>query len=203
MRPIEINLEIILKEDLQQYVPSLPSFLTNIANSICQEVHLKLDDRETLFNIGNEYFYGTECNGKLKRVQKKDQLWVMDQIKAIWLCESLSFRVGMLIQQDYLRANIFYLGAAHRGHIGAHYMLGYMFFHGLGVERDSREALKWFEMSLDQNLLFPEFMIKKLEEEGPLLYLRPDIKDREKRLWAEKIVKFLDLPVPPVEGSQA
>jgi TPR repeat protein len=180
---LDMNLEVVIKGDVRRYIEkNMPTFLEDISNWICQDIHRNLEDPETLFNIGNEYFLGTQCDGKSKKASKKSRFRVNGQIKRLQLLGKLKYEIELVVEQDYTRAMIFYLAAADRGHAAAHYMLGLMHFKGLGVEPNSTEALKWFRRSHNQKELFPEFMVKKLDEEGPILFLTDDL-NRGKKKW--------------------
>ncbi|MCL5125936.1 MAG: hypothetical protein M1511_15845 [Deltaproteobacteria bacterium] len=109
----------------------------------------------------------------------------------------------MIVEQDYFRAMIAYLPAANRGHAGANFMLGLILFYGLSVNRNRTEALKFFRRSGNQGELFLEFLLKGLEEEGPIVYLTDDLNCSKNRSWVEKIREFLGSHTPAATSNKA
>ncbi len=49
----------------------------------------------------------------------------------------------LYLSKDYAGAAGLMLTLARRGHLQAQYVLGYMYYHGLGVPRNEKEAIRW------------------------------------------------------------
>ncbi|MCL5125937.1 MAG: hypothetical protein M1511_15850 [Deltaproteobacteria bacterium] len=72
MQQLEMNLEVIIKEDLGQYIKrTMPTFLADVANSICHDIHRNLEDPETLFYLGNGYILARSVRSKVRGCQGK------------------------------------------------------------------------------------------------------------------------------------
>ncbi len=69
-------------------------------------------------------------------------------------------------QGDYAAARQTWLSAADYGNDYAQTMLGFMYDQGLGVPRDSREALRWFEMAAEQGNVTAQTNLGVLYYEG-------------------------------------
>lgn len=146
MEQLKMNLEVIINEDVRQYIHRvMPTFLSDISAWLCQDICQNLDDPETLFKMGNEYFHGTPHTGKSKKGQRKNQFRVHGQTKGLQLCGNLNYEIELVVEQNYTIALICYLNAADKNHPAANYMIALMFLKGLGVEMSHSNALEYFK----------------------------------------------------------
>lgn len=95
-----------------------------------------------LTNLGQMYLYGLGV--------KKDETVAMDYLQqAMELGFMKAFRYAGLCaaSHDLTVAAKYYAAGAKRGDITSQYLLGQCYENGLGVERDLKQAIAWYQIS--------------------------------------------------------
>lgn len=68
-----------------------------------------------------------------------------------------AYRVGEIVEGDYLKAMHWYRTSAEQGHSAAQNDLGTMFLNGIGMERNPEEAAKWYARAAVQGEASAQF----------------------------------------------
>lgn len=76
------------------------------------------------------------------------------------------YDTGRGVQQDYVRAALWYRRAADKGHVVAQYNLGNMYAAGQGVPRDDRQAVGWYRRSAEAGYAPAQFNLASMYEVG-------------------------------------
>ena len=63
------------------------------------------------------------------------------------------YRSGMLVDQDYKKAMMYYKLAAKEKDNLSMYYIGYFYYYGHGVEVDKREGIYWMEKAVDNGYI--------------------------------------------------
>ena len=70
--------------------------------------------------------------------------------------------VMCLSDEVYTKVFMLFEKAADQGHVDAQYKLGWMYYHGCGVEKDPSQEIKWYEKAAQQGHVNAQYELGRL-----------------------------------------
>ncbi|KAI8886565.1 HCP-like protein [Backusella circina FSU 941] len=118
----------------------------------------KQGDSNSQFNLASIYHYGQYEEQNIE----KAIYWYKKSAKQG--CNASQFALGLIYKDQEIYSDAFYYfnKAAENNHIDAQYFLGLMYENGMGTEKNSEEAERWYMKSKSQEEDSSSFILAKL-----------------------------------------